>query len=479
MGAPLVSIDPFLSRLQEAERMVKQGKAVQAEAACRTVLHEAPGLPEATALLGFIVARLRRYKEAEALLREAIAIRPDVPHWHFELRNILRHDFRLDECLAEAREAVRLDPGSAQFMNGLAQVHFDRGEYDQGYNVVLDALARDPEHPESHLSLAHALLASGNFRAGWAEYEWRFRSKIYIKALPKPIRPYWNGMPLPGRRLVISTDQGFGDSFQFARYIPMAAARVGEVTVICRPPQILLLSRIPGVRSCVTDLKQAGDHAAFCWLASLPYVFGTEVSTIPTSVPYLAAAPIRRAHWRAELARRVGSEGVRVGLVWAGNNENSADWRRSVPLAGLRELASIAGVRLVSLQKPVPETDRAVFDELGLLDLSGNLTDFGETAAVIANLDLVVSVDSAVAHLAGAMGVPTWALIYEPADWRWMTRREDSPWYPTMRLFRQPRAGQWDEPIQRVIGSLRQYMQVAQKEVTTRGPSSSWNSHPG
>jgi tetratricopeptide (TPR) repeat protein len=468
----LVSVDPFLPRLQEAERMINQGKAAEAEAACRAVLYESPGLPEATALLGFIVARMRRLGEAEALLREAIAQRSDVPQWHFELRNVLRYDFRLDESLAEALEAVRLDPASAQFRNGLAQIHFDRGEYDEGYNTILDALARDPEHPESHLSLAHALLASGNFRAGWAEYEWRFRSKMFIAALPKPIRPYWNGMPLPGRRLVISTDQGFGDSFQFARYIPMAAARCGEVTLICRKPQVSLLSRVPGVKRCVQDLSQAGEHAAFCWLASLPYVFGTEVSTIPTPVPYLAADPIRRAHWRSELARRIGSDGVRVGLVWAGNIENTADWRRSIGLAALRELTSIPGIQLVPLQMPLPDADRAVFAELGLHDFSADLTDFGETAAVIANLDLIVSVDSAVAHLAGAMGVPTWTLIYEPADWRWMTRREDSPWYPTMRLFRQPRAGQWDEPIGRLIGALRQYMQSAQKKMATRGPPS-------
>jgi hypothetical protein len=263
-------------------------------------------------------------------------------------------------------------------------------------------------------------------------------------------------MPLPERRLVISTDQGYGDSFQFARYIPMAAARCGEVTVICRAPQKTLFSRIPGVRRCVADLRQAGDHAAFCWLASLPYVFGTEVSSIPLTIPYLTADPVRRAHWRAQLAARVGSEGIRVGLVWAGNNENTADWRRSIGLAALRALAAIPGVRLVSLQKPVPDADRAVFEAMGLVDFSADLSDFGETAAAMANLDLVVTVDSAVAHLGGAMGIPTWVLIYEPADWRWMTRREDSPWYPTMRLFRQPRAGAWAEPIGRLIAALRQ-----------------------
>jgi hypothetical protein len=453
--------DRYLPRLQAAERMVNEGKGVEAEAECRAVLAEAPGLAEATALLGFIVARSRRSAEAEALLRAAIAKRADVPHWHFELRNVLRQDYRLDEALAEAKEAVRLDPGNAQFRNGLAQVYFDRGEYDQGYDSILAALARDPEHPESHLSLAHALLASGNFRAGWAEYEWRFRSKIFVRALPKPVRPYWNGMPLPGRRLVISTDQGYGDSFQFARYIPMAAARCGEVTVICRQPQVPVFSRIPGVRRCVPDLKQAGEHAAFCWLASLPYVFGTEVSTIPVTVPYLGAEAGRRAFWRAKLAGAVGSDEIRVGLVWAGNVENSADWRRSVGLAALRGLGAIPGVRLVSLQKPVPEADLAVFVEMGLADFSGDLGDFGETAAVMANLDLVVTVDSAVAHLGGAMGIPTWVLVYEPADWRWMTRREDSPWYPTLRLFRQPRAGQWDEPIGRLTAALRQVAMAA------------------
>lgn len=262
-------------------------------------------------------------------------------------------------------------------------------------------------------------------------------------------------MPLPKRRLVISTDQGYGDAFQFARFVPMAAVRVGEVTVICRAAQMPVFSRIPGVARCVLDLSQAGDHAAFVWLASLPYVFGTELATIPAAVPYLTADPVRRAHWRARLDGALEPGGMRVGLVWAGNSENSADWRRSVPLEALRGLAEIPGVRLVSLQKPVPDADRAVFAELGLADLSAELLDFGETAAALVNLDLVVTVDSAVAHLAGASGVPTWVLIYEPADWRWLTQRQDSPWYPTMRLFRQPRAGAWREPIEQLIAAVR------------------------
>jgi hypothetical protein len=449
-----VADDRLVEQLREAERLINAGLAEQAESACLAVLAKAPDMPEALALLGCVVARMRRLREAEALLRRAIARRPEVPQWHFELRNVLRYSFRLDESLAEAKEAIRLDPANPQFRNGLSQIYFDRGDYDLGYAAILEALACDPEHPEAHLSLAHALLASGNYRAGWAEYEWRFRSALYAKALLRPVRPYWSGAPLPGRRLVVSTDQGYGDSFQFARYIPMAAARCGGVTLLCREAQVKLLGRVPGVDRVVTDLKQAGDHAAFCWLASMPHVFGTELATVPTPIPYLTADPVRRAFWRAELDRLVGSAGVRVGLVWAGNGDNTADWRRSLALDALAGLAAVPGVRLVSLQKPVPAADGPAFERMGLVDFSKVLTDFGETAAVVANLDLVVSVDSAVVHLAGAMGVPVWTLIYEPADWRWLTRREDSPWYPTMRLFRQPRAGAWDEPIGRLTTAL-------------------------
>ncbi len=447
-----------MQRLIAAQDTLNQGKTAEAEAECRAVLAESPDMPEAYALLGFVVARMRRLDEAEVFLRTAIARRPEVPHWHHELRNVLRYDFRLDESLAESKEAIRLDPGNAEFWNGLSQIHFDRGEYDLGYAAVLESLARNPEYPEAHLSLAHALLAAGEYRAGWAEYEWRFRSPIYQRALLKPIRPFWSGAPLPGRRLVISADQGYGDAFQFARYIPLAAARVGAVIILCREPQVSLFARIPGVARCVGSLKEAGEHAAFCWLASLPYVFGTELSTIPATVPYLHGDPLRRAWWRGELDRVIGSEGVRVGLAWAGNPDNTADWRRSLPLGSLRALADVPGVQLVSLQRPLPDVDRAVFGELGLVDLSDRLTDFGETAALIGSVDLVISVDSAVAHLAGAVGVPVWTLIYEPADWRWLTRREDSPWYPTMRLFRQKKAGEWDDVIARLVEALRRYI---------------------
>lgn len=432
--------------MQEAERIANAGKLADAESLCRDVLRSVPELPEAMALLGFLLARQNKFEAAQAQLEAAIARRPTVPQWHFELRQIHRRAYRMDAALAEAREAVRLDPSGAQYRNGLAQIHIDRGETDAGLACILDALARAPEDAESHLSLAHALLAAGNYRPGWLEYEWRFRAPLYRNALPRITRPYWNGMALPGRRLLLAADQGFGDGFQFARYVRLAAERCAGIILLCRTPQLALFSRLPGIERCVTDITQAGEHAAFCWMASLPHVFGTELATIPAITPYLDADPARLAHWRDALAGLLPAGGLRVGLVWSGNPDNTSDWRRSVPLSRLRGLA-LEQVRLVSLQVPVHEHDRPEACSLGVLDLGARLTDFGETAAVIANLDLVVTVDSAVAHLSGAMGRPAWVLIHQPADWRWLTGRTDSPWYPSLRLFRQPIAGDWGTPI--------------------------------
>jgi hypothetical protein len=441
-----VPADPLAS-LREAERLANAGQMAAAEGLCRTVLATAPAMPEAQALMGILAARQKRFDEALALLDAAIAQRDDVPQWHHERRHVHRRGFRLDAALADGRDAVRLDPANPKYWNGLGQVHTDRGEAGAAIGAFMAALARDPQDTEGHLALAHALLAGGDYPAGFREYEWRFRTALYRDALPTITRPTWNGMRMPGQTLLLGADQGYGDSFHFARYIPLAAERCGAVVVLCRPPQVPVLRRLAGVARCITDIRQAGPHAAFAWMASLPFIFGTDLGSIPATTPYLTPDPARRAHWRAELARRLPTGGIRVGLVWAGNPDNGADWRRSLPLAALRWIADIPGLSLVSLQRPLPPADQAEAAAMGLPDLGPALADFGETAAVLANLDLLVSVDTAVAHLAGAMGLPAWVLIHQPADWRWLTGRSDSPWYPSLRLFRQPRAGDWDTPL--------------------------------
>ena len=234
----------------------------------------------------------------------------------------------------------------------------------------------------------------------------------------------------------------------------MVADRSDGVVVLCREPQIPVFSRIDGVRSCVVSINDTGPCAAWCGIANLPRLFGTEVTAIPRAHAYLSADPRRRWFWRDELARLLPGCGLRVGLVWAGNKENTTDWRRSVTLSRFDGIQAIDRIGLVSLQPGIEAADRADAGRFGLVDLGPALTDFGETAAAIANLDLVVTVDSAVAHLAAALGVPTWILVYQPADWRWMTGRDDSPWYASVRLFRQVRAGDWTEPVARLLAAL-------------------------
>lgn len=434
--------------MQEAERRLNAGDPAAAETLCRTVLTDSP-LPEARALLGMILTRHGDKDEARTLLEAAIAERNSIPQWHHELRELHRRSYRLDDALAAARQAVRLDPKAARYRSAMAQILVEQGAIAEAREALLDALEVAPDDVESHLTLGHLLLSAGEYRAGWTEYEWRFRSPVMRRSIPPITRPMWNGMALPGRRILIGADQGFGDSFQFARYLPMVAERCAGVVVLCREPQIPVLSRIPGVAACVVDTKQAGAHAAFQWLASLPGIFGTTLDTIPAATPYLSPDPIRRRQWRDSLP-----PGFRIGLCWRGNAANSFDWRRSMTLSLLAPLAAIPGVSLLSLQ--VPPADADVMAAMGVTDLAPRLTDFGETAAAIANLDLVISVDSAVVHLAGAMGVPCWAMLYEPADWRWLHGRSDSPWYPSLRLFRQPVPGDWDSVARDVIAAARE-----------------------
>lgn len=434
--------------------MANAGRLREAEAACRDIIAAAPAMPEATAVLGFILGRLNRFEEARAHLETAIASRGDVPHWHLELAQSYRRAMRLDDALTQARLAARFGPDDPRFLLGLARIHVDRGENDSARDALLDALTVAPDDVEAHLTLAHLLLAEGEYRAGWEEYEWRFRAPRFQTAMPRFNRPVWNGMRLPERRILVAADQGYGDAFQFCRYLPLVGERCAGVVVLCRAAQIPLFSRIPGVESCVVSINDAFPHAAWCWMASLPRLFGTTMSNIPGGAAYLAPDPRRRAVWRERLGHRLPAAGFRVGLVWAGNPENTADWRRSVPLKLFNPLRAVQGLALVSLQLEVPEADRPAMAEPGLLDLATELTDFGETAAVIANLDLVIAVDSAVAHLSAALGVPTCVLVYQPADWRWLLRRTDSPWYPSVRLFRQSQPGDWAEPLRRLFAEV-------------------------
>jgi hypothetical protein len=266
----------------------------------------------------------------------------------------------------------------------------------------------------------------------------------------------WNGMRIPNRRLLLVGDQGYGDTIQFARYIPMVAARCAELILGCSAEMAPLLAGLPGVTQYCHRWTDIPGHSAHCRLSSVPGLLHTTLDTIPAAIPYLFADPARVADWRGRLDARLPSGSRRTGLAWMGRPTHPNDRRRSLALARLAPLGTVDGTGFVSLQRPLPPSDAAALPQFpGMTDLSAELADFGETAAVIANLDLVIAADTAVAHLAGALGKPVWILLPKAADWRWLLERSDSPWYPTARLFRQKVPGAWDAVVAEAAAALR------------------------
>ena len=292
----------------------------------------------------------------------------------------------------------------------------------------------------------------GRFEQGWPGYEWRWKCKEF-GSLPPFQPPLWDGSSLDGRTILVHAEQGLGDTLQFIRYVPSLHQRGGRVILMCQPPLVRLLTRSPGIERLLAHGDPVPEFDVHTPLLSLPRLLGTTLESVPADVPYLEAEPQLVEAWR----HRLGSyPGFKVGIVWQGNPKFRLDRLRSIPLAQFAPLARVPGVHLFSLQKgPGAEQLAAVTDRFPVTDLGRRLDDFMDTAAVLKNLDLVISVDTAIAHLAGALGIPVWVALPFAPDWRWLMGREDSPWYPTMRLFRQTRPGQWEDVFHHIAEALQ------------------------
>ncbi len=373
--------------------------------------------------LGTTLLDLGRLNEAVHCFREGVARAPRSPELHYNLGNALLRQRRVEKAIENYRHALALNPDSA----------------------------------DAHWNLAHALLLSGDFENGWREYQWRWGIAAAATAHRAFDKPRWDGGPLDGRTILLWAEQGFGDSIQFARYVPWVAARGGTVVLECWTPLRRLFAGFPGVARMIEPGTSPGPFDVELALLSLPRVHGTTLATVPADVPYLKADPALVDAWggRLKTGRR-----LKVGLSWQGNRGHPRDRERSVPLAALRPLLEMPEVAWFSLQK---EDDLALFagtpSEVAPIQprlSSGELIrDFADTAAIIANLDLVISVDSAAAHLAGALAHPVWLLLPFVPEWRWLLNRLDSPWYPTMRLFRQSAYGDWNGVVRDVRDALR------------------------
>jgi hypothetical protein len=331
-------------------------------------------------------------------------------------------------------------------------VHARRLDLDAAIACARTALSLDPQRAGAHMALAEALLIRGDLPEGFREYEWRFRLPGAAAPLPATDRPQWDGTPLPDGTLLLVADQGFGDVIQFCRYIPWVRTRAPHVVIACATVMQGVVRQVAPDVPMFAKWADCPPYAAYAAFTGLPLVHGTVLGTIPADIPYLHADPALTQSWGTRIDSLARS-GRRVGLVWAGRPTHANDRNRSVSLARLSELFDCRGISFVALQKGQREQEAGrYYGRAPLMNLG--MHDFADTAAIIANLDLVLSVDTSMAHLSAAMGKPTWIMLCYAPDWRWLLGRDDSAWYPTVRLFRQAAPGDWEGVAHRVSEAL-------------------------
>ena len=404
---------------------------------------------EAYSNLGLLRVEQGKAGDAVALLEHALRLKPDFIDAQNNLGLALADLGRPEEAMACYREALKRRPNYAEVYNNFGTALASMGRLDEGLACFAQALRLKQGYPEAHWHQALTWLHQGDFARGWSEYEWRWKRK---RARPRRLpQPLWDGANLEGKTILLWCEQGLGDSLQFIRYAPLVKARGGRVIVECPEKLLDIFSTCAGIDQLLPERSELPAFDVQAPFLSLPGIFGTRLQTIPTEVPYLTADPERVAKWREEIRADSPTKKLRIGIVWRGNAKHRWDRHRSFSLEYFHGLARLDGVQLYSLQKGVPAEDLAHFTRrYSLIDLGDRLDDFADTAAVMRNLDLVITCDSAPAHLAGALDVPVWVALSAMCDWRWLTHRDDSPWYPKMRLFRQKRLGDWDEVFGRL-----------------------------
>jgi tetratricopeptide (TPR) repeat protein len=438
--------------------LLDAGRPAEAAEPLRASMRLAPAMREPPFNLGRALRAVRDWRGAAEAQRVATQITPNLLDPWIELCTLYE---RLDDLQAAdqaATRAVALAPQSAEAWYHLGDVATARSEIDRAIVAYRRALALAPQFAAAMYQLCQLLLGRGEFEEGWRLYESR-RDPSIPGAIAPPLlaMPEWQGEPLAGMRLLVVTEQGYGDNFQLCRLVPQLAQAGARVTLGMSREVAPALTGLAGVERIVTHIDEIRAFDAERWtlICSLPLRLGLRADAIPAPASYLSADPQKTQRIRERLA--AGGTAFNVGIVWAGRPTHGNDWRRSLTVDRLAPLAAIPGVRLVSLQKGDRAADLKRPDAPpGIVPLGDELADFGDTAAALAALDLLVSVDSAPVHLAGALGRPVWTLLPQVPDWRWRLDTDRSRWYPSMRLFRQTAYNDWDGVIARVAAALRE-----------------------
>ena len=451
-----------LKRLPEAELALQRAIGIRADYAA------------AHYNLGCLLVELERSSEAEAAFRRSLAIRPDYAEAHNNLGCLLRKLKRIAQAEAAYQRALAIRPDYAEAYSNLGFLYQEQNRFPEAEAACRRALAIRPDFVDASWNLALILLHLGRWSEGWPLYESRYHKdrKQLVAIVPSLVCPQWRGESLQGKSLLVWPEQGFGDTIQFARYLSLLKAQgAARITLVCAPVLRALCQSIAGVDALIT-MQEALDGSAYdFWtlLLSSPLHLKTTPESIPSSLPYLSAPTDRLEAWRCRMPRA----GVRVGLVWRGSAAHANDGNRSLPnLAALAPLWQVPGISFVGLQKGQGEDEVVQFSaKQPMLHLGSDIQDFADSAAIVAQLDLVISVDTAVAHLAGALGKPCWVLLPRMGtDWRWLDARSDSPWYPgVVRLFRQQESEDWSAVVDEVAAALARLPAVAfQRQVLDR-----------
>ena len=508
------SVEKSEKLISQAAAQFSSGSLDAAADLCRTALEKMPGQPDALHLLGLIAYQSGDCASAADHIKQALTGKPENPLYHYHLGIALADEGDQSAAELSYRAAIHFNPGYTEALNNLGLIHFDTDRLESAallfkdalrvqprftnamYNLgmTLQALAMPlqalsvydrvlelmPDSAETRFNRAACLLQTGRFEAGWHDYEFRFQGKTNDHCIAGSKR--WDGRYFRDQRLLVLDEQGIGDTLQFIRYLPMVKERGGTVIFRSVSSLLELLDGFPGIDELYHSDQTDGKRVAADWfipLMSLPMIFRTGFDNIPAAIPYVFPKSEKAARWN----KRISEGRFKVGLVWAGrptanyeSSQSAGAAANQLKLSGVpasriagsrsrrldlfKPLANIPGLQLYGLQKG-PEAVQAddLAEEMGIISLGPEFSDFADTAAAIDALDLVVSVDTSVAHLAGAMGKPVWVLLPHAPDWRWMLERQDSPWYPGMRLFRQQRRGEWRPVFERVAAELRRVVQ--------------------
>ncbi len=410
-----------------------------------------PNIVDSYDNLGTALIKKKQFDEAISCYQKALQVNPNSADIYNSLGVVFHKKRQYDQAIIYYKKALQLNSKFALAYCNIAKALYQIGQIEEAVIYYKKTLILEPNLSDAHHNMALSLLLSGDFEQGWKEYEWRKKlTNIYDRDFSQPL---WNGSDISGLTILLHAEQGFGDTIQFIRYAPLVAQRGARVIVECMKELRSLIRNVEGIDYILTRGEQLPKFDMHCPLPSLPLLFNTNMESIPANIPYFTANTILVQRWRGKIHNDKSK--LKIGLTWLGNPNHVNDETRSCSPKIFLPFDNLANITFYSLQKRMStEGIENLPKGIKLVDYTKEINDFSDTAAIIENLDLVISVDTSVAHLAGALGKPAWILLPFVPDWRWLLNREDSPWYPTIRLFRQPSLGDWGSIITKIKDEL-------------------------